>query len=230
MSWTEYWNKETTVYVNDRHKRVHYERIAQDVRRLVPSPTARVVDYGCGEASSAEQIAAACGQLMLCDSAETVRSRLAARYADRANIDVISPEAFEALPAGSIDMIVVNSVVQYLSRAEFGRLLRVWAGKLKPGGQLVLADIVPPDVSPYADAFQLLKFAAANGFATAALVGLVRSYISDYRKVRERLGFLQLSEAEVLRAMTEAGLTPRRHAPNIGHNARRMTFVGTLSA
>jgi trans-aconitate methyltransferase len=230
MSWTEYWNKETTVYVNDRHKRVHYERIAQDVRRLVPSPTARVVDYGCGEASSAEQIAAACGQLMLCDSAETVRSRLAARYADRANIDVISPEAFEALPAGSIDMIVVNSVVQYLSRAEFGRLLRVWAGKLKPGGQLVLADIVPPDVSPYADAFQLLKFAAANGFATAALVGLVRSYVSDYRKVRETLGFLQLSEADVLRAMTEAGLAPRRHTSNIGHNARRMTFVGTLSA
>ena len=230
MSWTEYWNKETTVYVNDRHKRVHYERIAQDVRRLVPGPSARVVDYGCGEASSAEQVAAACGQLLLCDSAESVRNRLAARYADRENIDVISPEAFEALPAGSIDMIVVNSVVQYLSRAEFGRLLRVWAGKLKPGGQLVLADIVPPDVSPYADAFQLMKFAAANGFATAALVGLVRSYVSDYRKVRERLGFLQVSEAEVLRAMTEAGFAPRRHTPNIGHNARRMTFVGTLSA
>jgi SAM-dependent methyltransferase len=227
MTWTEYWNQDTTIYVNDRHKRVHYEKIAQDVRRLVPSPAARVADYGCGEAISADQIAAACGELILCDSAETVRQRLAARYADRENIDVIGPEAFEALPASSIDMIVVNSVVQYLSRAEFGRLLQLWRDKLRPGGQLILADVVPPDVSPYADAFELLKFAAANGFAFAAFAGLVRSYFSGYRQTRERLGFLQLSEAEASRAMQEAGLTPRRHHPNIGHNSRRMTFVGT---
>jgi SAM-dependent methyltransferase len=228
MTWTEYWNQGTTIYVNDRHKRVHYEKIAQDVRRLVRDPAARVVDYGCGEAISADQVAAACGALILCDSAETVRQRLAARYADRNNIDVIGPEAFEALPAGSIDMIIVNSVVQYLSRVEFSRLLRVWTGKLRPGGQLVLADVVPPDVGPYADAFELLKFAAANGFAVAAVVGLVRSYVSDYRQMRDRLGFLQLSEADVLRAMGEEGLAARRHDPNIGHNSRRMTFVGTL--
>lgn len=228
MTWTEYWNQDTTIYVNDRHKRVHYERIAQDVRRLVPGPETRLVDYGCGEAMSADQVAAACGQLVLCDSALTVRQRLEARYADRDNIDVISPEAFEALPSGAVDMIIVNSVVQYLSRSEFARLLRVWTEKLRPHGQLVLADIVPPNVSPYADALQLLKFAAANGFAVAAFAGLVRSYFSDYRQVRAGLGFLQLSEVEVLNAMAEVGLSARRHHPNIGHNARRMTFVGVV--
>jgi hypothetical protein len=77
------------------------------------------------------------------------------------------------------------------------------------------------------DALELFRFAAANGFLIAAAVGLVRSSLSSYPRLRRELGFLQLDEADVLRALEQAGLAGRRDYPNIGHNRARTTFVAT---
>ena len=52
MNWREYWNQDTPIYVSDRHKTLHYQRIAADIAALVPSPQAHVLDHGCGEARS----------------------------------------------------------------------------------------------------------------------------------------------------------------------------------
>lgn len=229
MGWIEYWDQDTTIYVSERHKNVHYQAVVRDMLPHVPGPDARVVDYGCGDTLFADRLAAACGHLLLCDSAPSVRQKLAGRYAGQPKISVLSPEQFEALQAGTIDAIIVNSVVQYLSVDEFARLLGVFRAKLSGKGRLVVADIVPRDVSPYGDAFELMKFAAANGFLTAAGVGLARSYFSGYRKLREGLGFLQLDETEVVEMLQQAGFAARRYYPNMGHNSRRMTFVGTVA-
>ncbi len=230
MTWIEYWNEDTPIYVNARHKSVHYQGIARDMLLHVPGTDARVVDYGCGDALFADRLAAACGRLLLCDSASSVRQKLAGRYADEPKITVLSPQQFEAMEAGAIDAIIVNSVVQYLSIDEFARLLGVFREKLSSNGRLIVADIVPRDVSPYGDAFELLKLAAANGFLIAAAFGLARSYFSGYRKLREGLGFLQLDEPEVVRMLRQAGFVAQRFHPNIGHNSKRMTFVGTVVA
>jgi hypothetical protein len=228
VTWADYWNRETTIYVSARHKRVHDERVAHDILKYVPGPAARVVDYGCGDTLCAAQVADACGHLYLCDGAPTVRERLAARYAGCANISVISPPEFDELDAGSIDTIVVNSVVQYLSAADFSRLLSVAREKLGLGGRLVLGDIVPRHTSPLRDALELFRFAAANGFLLAAAGGIVRSALSDYPRVRREAGFLQIDEAEMLRTLDAGGYAARRDYPNIGHNRVRMTFVASV--
>jgi|RhiMetdeSRZDD1v2_1073273.scaffolds.fasta_scaffold253426_2 SAM-dependent methyltransferase len=230
MTWADYWDAGTTVYVSDRHKQVHYEGVARDVRGHVPAPDARVVDYGCGEALSAHLVADACRHLYLCDSSGTTRQRLADRYAGRANISVISPLEFEGLREASIDLIVANSVVQYLSPAEFERLLSVSRAKLGPAGRLVLADLIPRQVGALTDAAQLLRFAWANGFLFAAAAGLVRSFFSNYRRVRAQYGLLRFDEEEILQTLRRCGFSARRHHPNIGHNKRRMTFVATPSS
>ena len=97
MTWAEYWNGATTIYVNARHKSVHYEAVARDIVACLPGPDARVVDYGCGDALSAHLVADACAHLFLCESSESTRQRLAARTADRPNIDIISPHAVRAV-------------------------------------------------------------------------------------------------------------------------------------
>jgi SAM-dependent methyltransferase len=227
MTWAEFWNRETTIYVNERHRIAHYDGVARDILSFVRSHSDRVVDYGCGDTLAADRVAAGCGGLYLCDAASYVRDRLSARYAGVPNVSVIAPEAFEGMPEGSVDLLIVNSVVQYLSVGDLDRLLAIAREKLAPGGRMVLADIVPRGVGPISDALQLLKFGAANGFLVAAFAGLVRSYFSNYRKVREGLGFLQLDEKEMLDLLAKAGFSARRHTPNMGHNARRMTFVGT---
>jgi SAM-dependent methyltransferase len=230
VSWAAYWNRKTSIYVNDRHRRVHYERVSRDLIRCLPGPGARVVDYGCGDTLCALRVADGCAHLFLCDSAPTVRESLAARYAGCANISVISPEQFERLDAGTIDAIVANSVIQYLSAAEFARLLSLSREKLRPGGRLVLGDVIPRSIGPLRDALELLKFAGANGFLLAAAAGLVKSYFSDYPRLRREAGFLQFEEAELLQELARAGFAAERYRPNVGHNSARMTFVAVVPA
>jgi hypothetical protein len=230
VTWIEYWSGETTVYANARHKQVHYETVARDIVACLPGPHARVVDYGCGEALSADLVADACARLILCESAPNVRERLAARYAGRPNIDVIDVRQFEQLPPRSIDMIVANSVIQYMTPSQFTHFLGVARDKLDPPGRLVIADVIPRRIGPLRDAAELLRFAAAHGFLLAAGAGLVRSFFSSYRRVRQQLGLFQFDEEEMLGVLRQSGFAAERRFPNIGHNRLRMTFVASVPA
>lgn len=223
--WIAFWNAPNSIYVNARHRDIHYRVIAEDIRAHVPDAAARVLDYGCGEALHADLIAAACGALTLSDAAPAVRAALAARFARNAGIAVRSPDEVAALPDGSLDLIVMNSVAQYLARDELAALLARFCRLLAPGGIFVLGDVIPKHVSPVTDAVAVLRFAARNGFLVAALAGLVRTVFSDYRKLRSRLGLSLYDEAEVIAILREAGFTAARAEKNIGHNPARMTFV-----
>ena len=225
-SWIEFYDfKHSVIYVNARHRDVHYRRIAEDICRYVPSPAAHVLDYGCGEAASADLIAAACGQLVLTEAAPNVRASLTVRYAGDPKIAVITSEQAAALPKGSFDLIVMHSVAQYLSANDLERLLAMFRTLLKPGGVLVLGDIVPPRLAAPAAALALLRFGAANGFFWAAVRGLFRIFVSDYLRLKRTVGLSHCAEAAMLEKLKRAGFTAERAARNIGHNQGRMTFL-----
>ena len=226
MSWRDFWNGEHAIYVSPRHKALHYRQIATDLIGHIPAPDAVVLDHGCGEALDAARVAAACGKLYLCEAAPSVRDKLRAMLGGKPNVAVVSPEEVEALPAETLDLVVANSLIQYLSRDELVALLATWRGKLKPGGKLVVADIIPPDVSPLTDASQLLAFAWRGGFLTAALAGLVRTAFSDYRKLRAEYGLSTYRIDEIAALITAAGFENVTPAKNFGHNPHRLTLVG----
>ena len=225
-NWIDFYDfKHSVIYVNARHRDVHYRTIAEDIRKLVPSPAAHVLDYGCGEATSADLVAAACGQLTLVEAAPHVRASLAARYVGHPKIAVIDAEQAAALPQGSFDLIVMHSVAQYLSAAELERLLALFRSLLKPGGLFVLGDIVPLHLAAPAAAFALLHFGAANGFFWAAAFGLMRIFVSDYLRLKKTVGLSHYAEAKMIEKLKRAGYAPRRAEHNIGHNQQRMTFL-----
>jgi SAM-dependent methyltransferase len=225
MNWRDYWNQDTPIYVSDRHKVLHYWLIANDIAGLIPSPDAVVLDHGCGEALSANRVAARCAKLYLCDGAPVVRQRLQERFRNDLRIAVVAPEEIDGLPDASLDLVVANSLLQYLSLDELRGLLRTWRAKLKPNGRLVLADVIPPDISPLTDARALLAFAWKGGFVARALAGLVRTALSDYRKIRGELGLSQYEESEMIELLADMGYAAERRRPNLGHNQARMTFV-----
>lgn len=222
--WRSFWDGEHSIYVNARHKDVHYREIADGIAAFVPGPQARVLDFGCGEALHAERVAAVAGEVLLCESAASVRAAMAARFAGNPRIKVCAPEELEARPSGSLDLIVANSVVQYLSATELDRLLALWRRLLAPGGTLIAADIIPPDVGALSDVVALLRYALRHGFFLAALAGLVRTAVSPYRKLRSQLGIAQYTEAEFMQRLAAAGYTAERLSRNMEHNPARMTF------
>jgi SAM-dependent methyltransferase len=230
MSWRDFWNGEHAIYVSDRHKALHYRRIAQDIVAALPSRTAVVLDVGCGEALSADLVAGKCGRLILCEAAPNVRERLRARFGHIANLAVVAPEEVEALADDSLDLVVANSLIQYLSQDELKQALASWRAKLRPGGELILADVIPPDLSPLTDASQLLGFAWRGGFLTAALGGLVRTAFSDYRKLRQQYGLATYTSAAITALVEAEGYEQVVPRPNFGHNPHRMAFCAAKPA
>ena len=59
MDWISFYDfKHSVIYVNERHRDVHYRTIAEDIARLRAARIRRnVLDYGCGEATSADLVA-----------------------------------------------------------------------------------------------------------------------------------------------------------------------------
>ena len=223
-NWVDFWNRDTSIYVNARHKALHYRGVAKDIAGLIDTPDARVLDHGSGEATSADLVAEKCAMLYLCDAAPNTRVKISEQFPDNPKIKAIAPEELRFVEDVSLDLIVANSVLQYLDAETLDDLLEEWKTKLKPDGRLILADVIPPDVSPVTDAKALLSFALEGGFLIAAGVGLVRTFFSDYRKLRGELGISTHSEANIRSILERHGFSVRRLPKNIGHNPARMSF------
>jgi SAM-dependent methyltransferase len=229
MNWLAFWDSPHSIYVSARHKDVHYRTIAEAIAALVPSHEARVLDYGSGEALHADVIAAACGQLLLCEGAPRVRSGFAARFADNPKIRALAPDDLKQLPDHSLDLIVLHSVAQYLAPDELTALLAQFHRLLNAGGTLVVSDIIPPHVPAVTDAIALLKFGAANGFFFAGVAGLTRTLVSNYWRMRSQYGLTRYSETAMADVLAAAGFIAQRKSDNIGHNQARMAFTARPS-
>jgi SAM-dependent methyltransferase len=223
--WLAFWDSSHSIYVNARHKAAYYRLIGPQIAELVPSANARVLDYGSGEALHADLVASAAGELLLCEAAPRVRAGLAARFKGNAKIRVVSPEEVKHLPEHSLDLILLHSVAQYLSPEEAGMLFSLFHRLMKFDGVLVISDVIPPNIAVWTDISELLRFAAANGFLIAALAGLARNLLSNYSRLRTRLGLTRYGEAAMIEKLAAAGCTAHRISANIGHHHARMAFV-----
>jgi SAM-dependent methyltransferase len=222
--WIDFYDSAHSIYVNARHRDIHFLRIAHDLAGYV-RPGASVLDYGCGEALHADIVAAKAARLILVEPAPGVRARLAARFAADPKIEVCGPDQLAGRAAHAIDLVIMHSVAQYLTASELDATLAMFRRLLRPDGLLVLGDVIRPRTSALADALALLRFGARHGFFFAALIGLVRTMLSPYWRLRSALGLTRYDEAAITAKLAAAGFTAERARANIGHNAARMTFL-----
>jgi ubiquinone/menaquinone biosynthesis C-methylase UbiE len=223
--WIDYYDSTHTIYASKLHRDLHFQVIARDIIGYISSPDAVVLDYSCGEALSAAKVAEACGKLYLAEPAPGVRGRLIARFAPNTRIRVRSLDDLRKMDEKSIDLAVMNSVAQYMTANELDAAFAVIRRLLKPGGRLVVGDVLRPEVGMAKDVIALLRFAATHGFLKDALVGLVSTALSDYRRLRTQVGLQRYSETEMVNKLAAAGFTASRAHFNIGHNPWRMTFL-----
>jgi ubiquinone/menaquinone biosynthesis C-methylase UbiE len=223
--WIDYYDSTHTIYASKLHRDLHFQLVAEDIIAYISSPDAVVLDYACGEALSAPRVADACGRLYLAEPAPGVRGRLIARFAPNSKIGVRSLEELRKMDEKSIDLAVMNSVAQYMTPAELDLAFATIRRLLKPGGKLVLGDILRPEIGMPKDVIALLRFAASHGFLKDALIGLVSTALSDYRQLRAKVGLQRYSETEMVAKLAASGFSASRAQVNIGHNPWRMTFV-----
>jgi ubiquinone/menaquinone biosynthesis C-methylase UbiE len=223
--WIDYYDSTHTIYASKLHRDLHFQLIARDIIGYIASPDAVVLDYACGEALSAAKVADACGKLYLAEPAPGVRGRLIARFAPNTKIRVRSLEDLRKMAEKSVDLAIMNSVAQYMTSEELDTAFATIRRMLKPGGRLIVGDVLRPEVGMIRDVTALLRFALTHGFLRDALIGLVSTALSDYRQLRSRVGLQRYSEAEMIAKLVAGGFTASRAHFNIGHNPWRMTFV-----
>jgi SAM-dependent methyltransferase len=228
--WRSFWDGDHAIYVSDRHKELHYRAIADGildhVRLAQAGPGAVLLDYACGEALETPRVAGSVGRLILCDGAPSVVAKLRERFGAVPNVAFALPEDLDAvLSDGAADLIVVSSLIQYLSEADLDGLLARFRTKLKPTGRLVIADVIPPDTGIVADVASLLRNAWRGGFLVSAVVGLAATAVSPYRRLRGELGLATYSESAMRALLARHGFAAERHVPNLGLTPHRMTFV-----
>lgn len=227
--WIAYYDSDHSIYVSARHRDAHFRTLANDLRRLIPSPDARVLDYSCGEALMADRVAEGCAELVLCEPAPGVRQRLRQRFGGNAKIRIAAPDELAQRLDGMFDFIAMVSVTQYMSAAELNAALAKFRRLLAPSGTLFIGDVISDQASTLHDVWSLVRFAAREGFLRDALIGLVRMALSDYSRLRARTGLSRYSEAAFAAHLARAGFAVRRAPRNIGHNSARMSFLATIA-
>ena len=225
-SWTEFWGGKHSIYVSPRHVEAHFRRLTADLAAALPHrPGLRVLDYGSGDALGAPSLAALGHRISLYDAAVEVQTRIAQRYKDDPRITVLDEQTL-ASSDGGFDAVIVSSVIQYIPRITLPVTIARWHHLLAPGGVLVVADVMRPDAGMAEDVGDLLGFAWKEGFLPTALLGLARTFFSDYRQMRRKLGLARYTEQEFLRLLAVGGFRAEALPENPGPNRHRLGFRG----
>lgn len=225
--WIDYWDGDVSVYTGVRHLEAHYRELFAGIAPLLPNGSFTLLDFGCGEALMAPDIVARGGRVYLYDAAGARRPRLRQRYSHLDGIMV--PDDLSVLD-GACDIVLLISVIQYLPREELPALLAQLRRTLKPGGKLVIGDILSPANSVVGDVTALLGFAWREAFLMEAVRGLLRTLNSNYHQRRKTLGLSSYTIEEILARLDQAGFDAAPLAGNIGHARHRRSILASRRA
>jgi 2-polyprenyl-3-methyl-5-hydroxy-6-metoxy-1,4-benzoquinol methylase len=108
-------------------------------------PGALVVDLGCGTGQISVPLAMRGAQVLAVDVSSAMVRRLQskARWQGMQNLEVLAtPVEDLVLPAESVDLVVSSYALHHLRDPDKARLILAAAGWLRPGGRLVIADMM----------------------------------------------------------------------------------------
>jgi len=220
--WIDYWDGDVSVYTGARHLEAHYRELFAGIEPLLPAAPFTLLDFGCGEALMAPDIVARGGRVFLYDAAGGRRPRLRQRYSHLDGIMV--PDDLSVLD-GVCDVALLISVIQYIPREGLPALLAQLHRVLKPGGKLIIGDILSPANSVVGDVAALLRFAWREAFLLEAARGLLRTLNSNYHQRRKTLGLSSYGVEEIGACLDAAGFDMTPLAANVGHARHRRSVL-----
>jgi SAM-dependent methyltransferase len=221
--WRDYWEGISPDKAFFRHEaRDYVERLNAAVGL---DNTQNVLDFGCGFGHVAEFVAPRVASVRIWDSAVSVREAAVHRLRDLANVDLLDlggPEAPSEMQG--LDLILIHSVIQYMSPDELKAQLAVWRDLLAVDGRIVISDVIPPDVDTTKELIGFLRFGLRNGFLFDAILNGLKE-IPRYFGTRKTGSLLCLAPEELRDQAMQAGLDCEVLAQNLSYRQQRFTVV-----
>jgi SAM-dependent methyltransferase len=185
----------------------------------------RMLDYGCGEALDAPRLTAAGMDVLLYDRSEYFRARLGPRFANAKGIRLLDDASLADLEPASVDYLLVCSVIQYLDRNELIGLLQLAHRLLKPGGALILADIIPDTLDSISDTFDFLVYSIRHRFFFSGLRTLFDMTMTNYRSHLRQNALARYDLDALASLVRQYNLAPTPAKRNIGISRARKTLL-----
>jgi SAM-dependent methyltransferase len=190
-------------------------------------PDRAVLDFGCGYFDAGLALADRAGRVDGIDTdphaAAVARDRVRAAGV---NSTIYASDA--GLPAATYDLILANSVFQYLGDdAGVADTLALFRRVLKPGGRgvVLLADLIPTRYSKPLDACRSLGVAARNGVLPAMLAHLWKA-----ARCPDGVPLHRIDPGRIAELAAAAGFACERLPRNLTPSRRRYTCVLTASS
>jgi SAM-dependent methyltransferase len=221
--WVCYWDEITEGHLLFREEAREY--VTNLASAVMLDRGTRVLEFGCGNGFVAEVLAPRVGQLFLWDAAASMRDRTRGLLVGRNNVHFLDLSGPADPPEDvRFDLILVNSVIQYMSGAEFAGWLSRWRSLLAPGGQILISDIITPGHSVLADIPSLLAFGVRRRY----LFRILRSILGEstrYRTMQRACPLYRVSPNQLRRQAFATGLVVRLLPRNLTHLTNRITAV-----
>src|SRR4029453_13582528 len=191
----------------------------------------RVLDFGCGVGFVPRVLAPHVAEVWFWDPSPNMRrvaERITAHVPNASFLDIAAELAGQRDAARGIgrtfDLIIVNSVAQYMAASEFWGWLPRWRTMMAADGVLVLSDLIAPTHGGLSDTAALPRFGARRGWplrGAAAAVGGIQNYWRTSRNVP----LLRVGRDELIRRAAESDLNVEVLARNLTHLRKRWTAV-----
>jgi len=211
------------------NERIFREQARSYVRRLKEElpfhPGAKILDFGCGCGFVADLLAPQAAMLFLWDSSANMRQRARMNTAHHENVrfldfsDSVSTQLNERF-----DLILVNSVVQYMAPDEFSHWLKRWKNMLSPGGRLLISDIIPLKSQYVFDLWDFFAFCVRKGLVLPALRVILSEYMR-YQKVKGTRSLRPMGRDELIHKAAALGCRVEFLSRNLSHLGGRYTAI-----
>jgi SAM-dependent methyltransferase len=192
--WNEY-NK-----ANQRDERMAHEWILTLKRWLTLNVGAKdsstILDYGCGYFDLGIELIqegySVDGFDPFGPAVHVARGRLEKFPPGKARIF----SSVDEIPRGQYNVIVLNSVVQYMTNEnELERFFSFARTLLRnKAGVIVISDVIPQHYSPVADGLECVSYAARRGLLWPMILHLCRTFQNSGHKTVRRYDFADLKE------------------------------------
>jgi len=223
--WTAYWEGlgGTDAFFREQAK----DYVANLECAIALNPTTHVLDFGCGFGFVAKMLAPKVGKVFLWDTSVNMRRRARLNLADHHNIGFVDLSEPQTIARElNFDLIIVNSVVQYMSLEQFAACLVMWRTMLAAGGRIVVSDLIPPDYNSVSDFVDLLKFSIRRNVVGSALLQAIRD-LGRYWMMRRSCPLARTSVEDLSDISKTAELSLSCLPSNLTLFRRRLTAVFT---
>lgn len=213
--WREYWSKTP----DSPYLAAEASVVAGNlVRRFALDDRDVVLDFGCGYGYVSEHLARTVARVFIWDEVEDAMASALARIGD-SGVSAIDPSDTKQ----RFDLIVVNSVVQYMGEETLSFWLRRWSELIAPGGAIAVTDV--PDSAPSLlfEGIQWFWLTLRKGVLADA-IRFARANSTRYHAARAETGLGTVSE-EQLRDLAGAHLVVKREQRNLAYQSGRASYT-----